>query len=32
MNLGSSLVGTVDYAGKPRVNVNGQINIGAYEQ
>ena len=32
MNLGSSLVGTVDYAGKLRVNVNGQINIGAYEQ
>jgi len=32
INLGSSLVGTVDYAGKQRVNVNGQINIGAYEQ
>ncbi|PYU60108.1 MAG: hypothetical protein DMG55_11780 [Acidobacteria bacterium] len=32
MNLGSSLVGTVDYAGKLRVNVNGQINIPAYEQ
>ena len=32
INLGSSLVGTADYAGNPRVNVNGQINIGAYEQ
>jgi hypothetical protein len=32
INLGSPLVGSVDYAGNPRVNVNGQINIGAYEQ
>jgi hypothetical protein len=31
-NLGQSLVGVVDYAGNPRVNANGQINIGAYEQ
>lgn len=31
-NLGSSVVGILDYAGKPRVNANGQINIGAYEQ
>jgi len=32
INLGSSVVGTVDYAGNPRANANGQINIGAYEQ
>ena len=32
INLGSSVVGTQDYAGNPRVNANGQINIGAYEQ
>jgi hypothetical protein len=31
-NLGSSVVGIVDYAGNPRVNANGQINMGAYEQ
>jgi hypothetical protein len=31
-NLGSSVVGILDYAGNPRVNVNGQINVGAYEQ
>jgi hypothetical protein len=31
-NLGSSIVGVVDYAGNPRVNANGQINAGAYEQ
>jgi hypothetical protein len=31
-NLGSSLVGLLDYAGNPRVNGSGQINIGAYEQ
>src|SRR5579864_2411842 len=31
-NLGSSLVGLVDFAGNPRVNANGQINVGAYEQ
>lgn len=32
INLGASMVGTVDFAGNPRVNSNGQINIGAYEQ
>ncbi len=32
INLGSSVVGFWDYAGNPRVNGNGQINIGAYEQ
>jgi hypothetical protein len=32
VNLGSSVVGILDYAGNPRVNANGQINIGAYEQ
>jgi hypothetical protein len=31
-NLGSSLVGLVDFVGNPRVNANGQINVGAYEQ
>jgi len=31
-NLGSDVVGILDYAGKPRVNASGQINIGAYEQ
>jgi hypothetical protein len=31
-NLGSSVVGIRDYAGNARVNANGQINIGAYEQ
>jgi hypothetical protein len=29
---GSSIYGSTDYAGKPRVNGSGQINIGAYEQ
>ncbi len=29
---GSSIYGSVDYAGNPRVNGSGQINIGAYEQ
>jgi Protein of unknown function (DUF1565) len=29
---GSSIYGSVDYAGNPRINSNGQINIGAYEQ
>jgi len=28
----SSIYGSTDYAGNPRVNSNGQINIGAYEQ
>jgi hypothetical protein len=32
INLGSSVVGILDYAGNPRTNANGQINIGAYEQ
>jgi Protein of unknown function (DUF1565) len=31
-NLGVNVVGVLDYAGNPRTNVNGQINIGAYEQ
>lgn len=31
-NLGPSIVGVLDYAGNPRVNAKGQINIGAYEQ
>jgi Right handed beta helix region len=30
-NLGAAVVGTVDFAGNPRVRV-GEINIGAYEQ
>jgi len=30
-NLGPAVVGTVDFAGNPRVQ-NGAINIGAYEQ
>jgi hypothetical protein len=29
---GSSIYGSSDYAGNPRINGNGQINIGAYEQ
>jgi hypothetical protein len=29
--LGSGVNGTVDFAGNPRT-VNGQINIGAYEE
>lgn len=32
LNLGVNTVGVLDYAGNPRVNVNGQINVGAYEQ
>jgi hypothetical protein len=31
-NLGVNTVGVLDYAGNPRVNTSGQINIGAYEQ
>ncbi len=31
VNLGQAVVGTVDFAGNPRV-VNGAINIGAYQQ
>jgi Protein of unknown function (DUF1565) len=31
-NLGSTVVGILDFAGNSRVNGNGQINIGAYEQ
>jgi hypothetical protein len=31
-NLGANVVGVLDYAGNPRVNGSGQINIGAYEQ
>ena len=31
-NLGVNVVGVLDYAGNPRTNGNGQINIGAYEQ
>ncbi len=30
--LGSGDFGTVDFNGNPRVNANGQINMGAYEQ
>lgn len=29
---GNSIYGSVDYAGNPRLNPSGQINIGAYEQ
>jgi hypothetical protein len=29
---GSSIYGSADYAGNPRINLSGQINIGAYEQ
>jgi len=31
-NLGADVVGILDYAGNPRVNASGQINIGAYER
>ena len=30
--LGSADFGTVDFNGNPRLNANGQINMGAYEQ
>ncbi len=30
--LGSADFGTVDFNGNPRVNANGQINMGAFEQ
>jgi hypothetical protein len=30
--LGSADFGTVDFKGNPRLNANGQINMGAYEQ
>lgn len=29
---GTSIYGITDYAGNPRINSNGQIDIGAYEQ
>lgn len=29
---GTSIYGATDYAGNPRINSSGQINIGAYEQ
>jgi hypothetical protein len=32
LNLGVNTVGVLDYAGNPRVNSSGQINVGAYEQ
>lgn len=32
VSLGSADFGTVDFNGNPRVNANGQINMGAYEQ
>jgi hypothetical protein len=31
VNLGNSVVGSVDFAGNPRV-VDGKISIGAYQQ
>jgi hypothetical protein len=31
-NLGVNVVGLLDYAGSPRTNGSGQINIGGYEQ
>src|SRR5260370_15028200 len=31
-NLGSTVVGILDFAGSPRVNASRQINAGAYEQ
>ena len=32
VNLGADVVGSVDFAGNPRVNGNGTISIGAYQQ
>lgn len=32
VNLGVNTVGVLDFAGNPRVNSSGQINVGAYEQ
>ena len=32
VSLGSADFGTVDFNGNPRVNANGQINMGAFEQ
>ncbi|MGA8199604.1 MAG: right-handed parallel beta-helix repeat-containing protein, partial [Candidatus Sulfotelmatobacter sp.] len=32
VSLGSADYGTVDFNGNPRVNANGQINMGAFEQ
>jgi hypothetical protein len=29
---GTSIYGSTDYAGNPRINSSGQINIGAYEK
>ena len=29
---GTSIYGSTDYAGNPRINASGEINIGAYEQ
>jgi hypothetical protein len=29
---GTSIYGSTDYAGNPRVNGSGQISIGAYER
>ena len=31
-SLGSADYGTIDFNGNPRVNSNGQINMGAFEQ
>jgi hypothetical protein len=28
----TSIYGSTDYAGNPRINGSGQINIGAYEK
>jgi hypothetical protein len=31
-NLGADVVGVLDFNGNPRVNANGQVNAGAYQQ